>query len=1040
MEARASGSGWKTEFGRWVPKAPGSASAVAYGGSRREAQRFEYSEASRAGFVELSPHPLMTGDCLYAALADDRAVRRVVHNTTKTSQGNAGNHYMEQNLLAYVAGFERPVEFELTRHQHMRPAPGRPYTVTACFKQPPAGMEAVAWQILLRVTAGRELLPDWVRQCAVRSLARLGQQLPGDEAAAPEATPAPQALPEVAASGLGSASSATLGARAPRPTLAPTSVSPRVVAEEGGGEGPASAVPPGVEGAGEEGRPLRVHEDTLESKFSAPSQVADTYAVPAGQAPSPVAARGLRLTSSPGFALPDTSQDTPRRPALPEPGAEAPAPLLASAQAGPLVAAALEQGGGPDSASPPPAAATEDAEEGDRPVEGHEDTFEPNWDTPPPDTGAELADDAKAELQEAAGVDEATSRQRRVDQATMFLEFSSVGSRAPWFVEIVRRQGMAERPDTELARSIQANVVEHVRWRATCSAPVDAESAGWVQHIRAVLHAGNAVALQAGGRAPDLRDMVSDRVPAPGPASVTEAPVPPGDFLKAAGRRSLQVTEFHSEPKPGETDRRPAMWQEYSVLLRELPHNTHQKLPQEQLETTAGRARAVSQLAGGLHKGEVVELDPDRTRWILVQKAPGSAGSPAGLGAQWFCVAGGHPVGTGVHAQHWQEFGQVRGQVAVADLRAQIDLVQGRLGNAGTVRWEAYFPDWAEQRYRCVVPCAGAGDYEWVRVGPVVTLGELFMQLGKFFTAKHIYAFFRTLRIVALKRGKLSANDATPWSTTGGVAGGPLQAHRIMAPYRKEDELVAEYVDLRGLPTQYVAEKGPERMKKEAINFMHLLLLRDMTPPWVAHQFPRALPGDGLLSKFTRPSFLCWPEAGAGALFGAAVSNVLRGRADRVQKEFAGVIARPLYQCTATVGGRMCTNVASMSRFMRDPEGRPPYRCNDCADREQGVGIAPGPASASLRALWAYPMVRDPDGQPTPVRVSAPVRLLVHAPPAAWGWRAAQAEPPPRTGDLPVPTIGEVKENSRYERLYIYSEPDSAAIWFGSQSFKGVGQ
>ena len=108
--------------------------------------------------------------------------------------------------------------------------------------------------------------------------------------------------------------------------------------------------------------------------------------------------------------------------------------------------------------------------------------------------------------------------------------------------------------------------------------------------------------------------------------------------------------------------------------------------------------------------------------------------------------------------------------------------------------------------------------------------------------------------------------------------------------------------------------------------------------------------------------------------------------------------------------------------------------------RVQGAGNAPGSAGASLRALWAYPMVEDPDGQPTPVRASAPVRLLVHAPPAAWGWRAAQAEPPPRTGVVPVPTVGEVKESSRYERLYIYSEPDNAVIWFGSQSFKGVGQ
>lgn len=84
-------------------------------------------------------------------------------------------------------------------------------------------------------------------------------------------------------------------------------------------------------------------------------------------------------------------------------------------------------------------------------------------------------------------------------------------------------------------------------------------------------------------------------------------------------------------------------------------------------------------------------------------------------------------------------------------------------------------------------------------------------------------------------------------------------------------------------------------------------------------------------------------------------------------------------------------------------------------------------------------MVKDPEGQPTPVRVAAPLRLLVHAPPAGWGWRATQTEPPPRTLAVPVPTLGEVKDNSRSERLYIYNEPDSAAIWFGSQSFKAMG-
>ena len=186
-------------------------------------------------------------------------------------------------------------------------------------------------------------------------------------------------------------------------------------------------------------------------------------------------------------------------------------------------------------------------------------------------------------------------------------------------------------------------------------------------------------------------------------------------------------------------------------------------------------------------------------------------------------------------------------------------------------------------------------------MGPVVTLGELFVQLGKFVTAMHIYVFFRTLRIVALKRDKLSSKEmpgsasTVPFSTTGGVAGGPLQANRIMTQFRKEDALVAEYIDLKGLTTECVEQRGPRRMMREAINFMHLLLLRDLTPPWVMQQFPQALPAGGLLSKFTRPSFLTWPEAETDALFGAAVSSALRGSSERVHKEFAGVIARPLY-------------------------------------------------------------------------------------------------------------------------------------------------
>ena len=57
----------------------------------------------------------------------------------------------------------RPVEFELTRHQHMRGPRGKS-TVTAMFKDPPEGLLGEAWRILLAATDGKQLLPDHVQK------------------------------------------------------------------------------------------------------------------------------------------------------------------------------------------------------------------------------------------------------------------------------------------------------------------------------------------------------------------------------------------------------------------------------------------------------------------------------------------------------------------------------------------------------------------------------------------------------------------------------------------------------------------------------------------------------------------------------------------------------------------------------------------------------------------------------------------------------------------------------------------------------------
>ena len=114
-----------------------------YGGSRRKNQRFQYSSDSPAGFAELVPSYVPTAEEYFRALQQVPGVREVKWHTTKTSQGHKGNHYMERNLLVYSdfagPGYNNiPIEFELTRHNHLHNS-SVPYTVTACFKEPPPG-------------------------------------------------------------------------------------------------------------------------------------------------------------------------------------------------------------------------------------------------------------------------------------------------------------------------------------------------------------------------------------------------------------------------------------------------------------------------------------------------------------------------------------------------------------------------------------------------------------------------------------------------------------------------------------------------------------------------------------------------------------------------------------------------------------------------------------------------------------------------------------------------------------------------------------
>ena len=103
-------------------------------------------------------------------------VTHVEWQSSKTSQNNISEeHYMECNILVQSElqpeSARHPMEFELTRNQHMKDK-RLPYTVTACFKEPSPDLVPEAWRILTEVVKGKELAPAHVSQYREKVLDR----------------------------------------------------------------------------------------------------------------------------------------------------------------------------------------------------------------------------------------------------------------------------------------------------------------------------------------------------------------------------------------------------------------------------------------------------------------------------------------------------------------------------------------------------------------------------------------------------------------------------------------------------------------------------------------------------------------------------------------------------------------------------------------------------------------------------------------------------------------------------------------------------
>ena len=69
--------------------------------------------------------------------------------------------------------------------------------------------------------------------------------------------------------------------------------------------------------------------------------------------------------------------------------------------------------------------------------------------------------------------------------------------------------------------------------------------------------------------------------------------------------------------------------------------------------------------------------------------------------------------------------------------------------------------------------------------------------------------------------------------------------------------LIEEYATLQGqaVPTpDNFSASG--KMFKAAVQYVHVNLLQDLPPPWIGHDSPQALPGDGVLARYLKPTFL----------------------------------------------------------------------------------------------------------------------------------------------------------------------------------------
>ena len=374
------------------------------------------------------------------------------------------------------------------------------------------------------------------------------------------------------------------------------------------------------------------------------------------------------------------------------------------------------------------------------------------------------------------------------------------------------------------------------------------------------------------------------------------------------------------------------------------------------------------------------------------------------------------------------------------DARTLIRVEAQRVASANNICFRALLPNPAEQQFRVLLPICEpdsvSSKYEWRLECHCTTLGQLILALGERYTASQIYFFYRTLRIIAVKRRKDHTSDNR--ARRVGSHASELKPAQIKQSHRTDrTEIVRQYLAITGQVIE-LPEPDTESFRvlfDAALRNVYAYVLQDMSPPWLSTFFGSGISGLGV---YTRPAFLQWSAEAAPHIFGPETATVFRRLCSRAGLAWAGIVARPLYVCTAAVSSdgasssnstNICMNCAAMSPLLETPSAcaHKAWLCKSCREVKREHPVIP------QRCLRMYALVQVGDGDSTPLR-SRKLTALVSPPPRAFAWpRKPVAFDPPDEEVSPV-----ITNNAKSGLTFAYSSGASEGIWLSARAFQPV--